>query len=229
MGAATAHTGTWRWPCHGGWSSRAPPAMGRGSTDRSPRWGCCHGCSVPPVEPPARRPILPSSHRDGTSEAQLGAEKRGRSFKHCQVSTTGGKQVQRQQELLKVFDIVPGGLPNACKCFKGGSPFCGHGNVSQEPQSVQCFKDHCSLKIPTQTTPPAENLPKQIPSWLTTAEELCSATEPSYRPQHQLKQNISRFPPLGMAPACSLPGDAVKDPMCLCVCAQDMKGWSAAG
>lgn len=153
-----------------------PQALGRGCTDRFPCFGCCHGCSEPPIEPGARRPSLPCIHQRQHIRGRAGWERRGRSFKHCQVSATGGKQVQRQQELLKVFDIVPGGLPNACKRFKGGSPFHGHGNVSKEPQSVQCFKDHCSLKIPARTPHPAENLPKQIPSWLTPAEEVCAAT-----------------------------------------------------
>lgn len=123
-----------------------PQAAGRGCIDRFPRFGCCHGCSVPPVEAGPRRPILPRIPQRRHSRGRAGWGDGGRSFKHCQVSATGGKQVQRLQELLKVFDLVPGGLPNACKCFKGGSPFCGHGNVSKEPQSVQCFKDHFSLK-----------------------------------------------------------------------------------
>lgn len=154
-----------------------PQALGRGCTDRFPCFGCCYGCSEPPIEPGACRPSLPCIHQRRHIRGRAGWERRGRSFKHCQVSATGGKQVQRQQELLKVFDIVPGGLPNACKRFKGGSPFHGHGNVSKEPQSVQCFKDHCSLKIPARTPHPAENLPKQIPSWLTPAEEVCAATQ----------------------------------------------------
>lgn len=113
----------------------------------------------------------------------VGGEIRGRSFKHCQVSATGGKQVQRQQGVLKVFDILPGGLPNACKCLKGGSPFCAHGRVSKEPQSVQCFKDLCSLKIPPPGPPPAENISKQIPSWLTAAGEVwCAAYSPPTGP-----------------------------------------------
>lgn len=133
---------------------RLPQPLGRIGTDRLPCFGLlprllsapcrAHGCVCP---------SSPASNRERTSEAVVGGEIRGRSFKHCQVSATGGKQVQRQQELLKVFDIVPGGLPNACKCFKGGSPFCGHGNVSKEPQSVQSFKDLCSLKIPPRTPP----------------------------------------------------------------------------
>lgn len=133
-----------------------------------------HGCV---------RPSSPASNRECTSEAVVGGEIRGRSFKHCQVSATGGKQVQRQQGVLKVFDILPGGLPNACQCLKGGSPFCAHGRVSKEPQSVQCFKDLCSLKIPPPGPPPAENISKQIPSWLTAAGEVwCAAYSPPTGP-----------------------------------------------
>lgn len=125
-----------------------------------------HGCV---------RPSSPASNRDCTSEAVVGGEIRGRSFKHCQVSATGGKQVQRQQGVLKVFDILPGGLPNACKCFKGGIPFlCAWTCFRGAPISAM-FQRPLLSKNSTSSPPRAENISKQIPSWLTAAEEVWSA------------------------------------------------------
>lgn len=153
--AVAMRTWWWLWglgggPVMGTEGPQLPQPARRSCTDR---FLCVWLLLRAPVEPPAvydhlPRPLTQTRAHQRLWEVGGKGEVRGRGFKHCQVSATGGEQVQRQQELLKVFDLLPGGLPGACKCFKGGSPFRGHGNVSKEPQSVQCFKDLCSLKIP---------------------------------------------------------------------------------